>query len=371
MIDFLRDYDANVIAIMMLIVIYVISWLRAEVNNFAKRLLRIIIISNIIVLIVEPLTWEVDGMSGSAFHVLGYVTNSLMHVVPLVLFCLWFAYIDYKIHDNIKRIRRRYFYLFPAVVIFALMLINLFVPIIFSIDSLTNIYQRETLWFISFIIIYAMYAGLIAMVIKKRRQTNTLVIVSVLIFFILPFSSSLLQMIYDRFFYTYTTVSIAILISFIFLETISGGRDYLTGLYSRQSFDAYMHHLIEEGRTFMLLLIDLDNFKSVNDKYGHVYGDELLVDFSTMLSEVFDFADMIVRMGGDEFMVVLKEETPEVIASHIAVLHDKLANMPQLDHDLSFSHGYALYEEGLTFNEIYRRVDQKMYLEKHDKKTSM
>lgn len=369
MIAFLRDYDANVIAIMMLVVVYVITRLRADVNSFAKRLLRIIIIANIIALIVEPFTWVLDGMQGTAFYVLGYTANSLMYVVPLVLFCLWFTYIDYKIHDDIKRIRRRYFYLLPGFVVLLLMIINVFTPIVFSIDPMTNIYQRETLWFISFATVYMMYAWLIAMVIIKRRQTNTYVLVSVLLFFILPFSSSLLQMMYDRIFYTYTTVAIAVLISFIFLETISGGRDYLTGLYSRQSFDEYMHHLIEEKDTFMLLLIDLDNFKAVNDKYGHVYGDELLIRFTIMLSEVFSFADMIARLGGDEFMVVFKDDAPEIIAGHIAALRDKLANMPKPYHDLSFSHGYSLYEEGLTFNEIYRLVDHKMYREKHDKKT--
>jgi len=82
--------------------------------------------------------------------------------------------------------------------------------------------------------------------------------------------------------------------------------DELTGLFNRRMFNKAMEETIEDSKEpIHLALLDLDNFKKVNDKYGHYVGDEVLIELSGLLQKIFGFDKHIVsRWGGDEFAII-------------------------------------------------------------------
>lgn len=81
--------------------------------------------------------------------------------------------------------------------------------------------------------------------------------------------------------------------------------DSLTGLSNRRAFERHMEGRIADGKPFCLLMMDLDNFKVVNDSLGHVAGDDLLKQFGGELTRQFKAGEMVSRLGGDEFIAVL------------------------------------------------------------------
>lgn len=94
--------------------------------------------------------------------------------------------------------------------------------------------------------------------------------------------------------------------------------DTLTGLLNRKTFDAKITNTIASQRaahrratdksgTYCLAVLDIDHFKRVNDKFGHLYGDEVLLLFSRIMSKTFRDSDLLFRFGGEEFVVVLKD----------------------------------------------------------------
>ena len=84
----------------------------------------------------------------------------------------------------------------------------------------------------------------------------------------------------------------------------SKNRDELTKLYRRDVISGYMDNLINEGCPFTFAIIDIDNFKTINDSYGHQMGDTVLMTVAEILSKIVKNIGVVGRYGGDEFIFV-------------------------------------------------------------------
>jgi len=153
--------------------------------------------------------------------------------------------------------------------------------------------------------------------------------------------------------------------------------DELTSVYNRRGFVSLAdHHFAltsRTGGTLSLLYIDLDGMKGINDTYGHHEGDHALRTTAELLLRTFRFTDVIGRLGGDEFCVLLTPSGGETDADiAVARLEDQVAKVnvtEALVYDLSLSIGVARYEASTpcSLDELLRRADQAMYARKHGK----
>jgi len=146
--------------------------------------------------------------------------------------------------------------------------------------------------------------------------------------------------------------------------------DALTSLPNRLALDAQLTQTLRicerEGRQLALLLIDLDNFKNVNDSLGHHIGDELLKGVGQRLRECVRASDLVARLGGDEFVVALPEIDGPLTAARVAgKLQSSLADCYLVaDHVLyaTPSIGIALFPvDGLDGGTLLRNADSAMY----------
>lgn len=151
--------------------------------------------------------------------------------------------------------------------------------------------------------------------------------------------------------------------------------DPLTGLPNRillcDRMTMALANAMRKREKLAVMLIDLDNFKNVNDLYGHLMGDKLLQEVSSRLTVLFRASDTISRLGGDEFVVILNEmeETTAAIAAAEKIIR---AITPDLAVDgqamgISPSIGIAIYpQDGLATDELIKKADVAMY---HAKRT--
>ncbi|MBY4678748.1 putative bifunctional diguanylate cyclase/phosphodiesterase [Marinobacterium arenosum] len=147
-------------------------------------------------------------------------------------------------------------------------------------------------------------------------------------------------------------------------------RDPLTNLYNQRMFwELLDYELDRAGRhdySVALLLVDLDNFKSINDGYGHAAGDRLLAQFAETLNRELDSGDIICRYGGDEFVVVLPEADMER-ASKVSEQLMEVIHSVSLDHDgtelkVTGSVGVGVYPEHAdNRKDLFLFVDNLMY----------
>lgn len=144
--------------------------------------------------------------------------------------------------------------------------------------------------------------------------------------------------------------------------------DPLTGLYNRRFSEEQLRIEIARadrcGNPLVVLLLDLDNFKDINDRYGHSAGDLVLKEFARRLSKGTRGSDVAVRLGGDEFLVILPECPPEKVDIILSRVKDFEVETGQDRIPVSSSRGWAQHELADTAEELITRADKALYANK-------
>lgn len=156
-------------------------------------------------------------------------------------------------------------------------------------------------------------------------------------------------------------------------------KDPLTGLYNRNKAGELIVECLKKetparGNTHACMIMDIDNFKTLNDTLGHQMGDRALKDVSEILRKHFRKYDILCRLGGDEFLIFIKNIPENVIQKNVTNLLQKLELKYENETDcvkITASAGIALVNQGdLELNELYRRADMALYEVKHRAKNS-
>ncbi|MGB6845816.1 MAG: GGDEF domain-containing protein [Candidatus Acidiferrales bacterium] len=148
--------------------------------------------------------------------------------------------------------------------------------------------------------------------------------------------------------------------------------DQLTGLYNRRSGDQRMEQEIaraqRHGRPLTILLLDLDGLKLVNDKHGHAAGDAMLKGFAERVQRAIRGSDVAIRLGGDEFLVVLPECRAEEVRHVLGRIEGLTVDAGGEKIPCRFSRGWTDYKIGETAHELIKRADDLLYANKREGK---
>lgn len=156
---------------------------------------------------------------------------------------------------------------------------------------------------------------------------------------------------------------------------ISAEHDGLTGLLNRSTIDSYLASVLDQPEgsfQCMVNMVDIDNFKAINDTYGHETGDLVLVNLAAIFSRIIRKQDTVGRWGGDEFLFILQdvsiEESPELIRR----LHDEVATFDwsSILHvptpKVGISSGYTFCNGKESKTDILRTIDLHLYTAKQN-----
>ncbi len=147
--------------------------------------------------------------------------------------------------------------------------------------------------------------------------------------------------------------------------------DSMTKAYNRNYFEEVIQTKVFRKQPFAILFIDLDDFKKVNDNYGHLLGDALLVDFVAIMNSILRKENKLFRYGGDEFCVIFNDEQQAIGAKQRI---ENYTFVYQAGEDINISYdislGYLNYcgEDSVDIESLLHKVDQNMYADKKKKK---
>jgi diguanylate cyclase (GGDEF)-like protein len=155
-------------------------------------------------------------------------------------------------------------------------------------------------------------------------------------------------------------------------------RDPLTRLYNRHFFNEVVEHeaarFERNGEDISFIMIDLDNFKQINDDLGHLAGDSILIEASKLIRNTVRKSDLVFRFGGDEFLILMSNADTTKSTSMMGRLLDAVAAWNRNSSDafcceMSFSMGCSTHSRGDDIHVALKEADEQMYLHKSEKKS--
>ena len=154
----------------------------------------------------------------------------------------------------------------------------------------------------------------------------------------------------------------------------SAKKDPLTGIWNRKFIEDDMEKYFLTKNKGIFILFDVDNFKKVNDTYGHVFGDSILCKFARIIENKVGVRDVEARIGGDEFAVFLKGDyTDDEINSYCEMIlksvHNDMRDESELSYNPTVSIGISVApDDGMDFQTLYHRADKALYYVKQNGK---
>ena len=152
-------------------------------------------------------------------------------------------------------------------------------------------------------------------------------------------------------------------------------RDSLTGLFNRSYTEEIVNKLLNSGEKGALFMIDMDNFKAINDNYGHIAGDHTLKMFAETMVKYSKEEDVLCRIGGDEFVMFISGETSKSVLGNKAsdIISDLVYKLEECKFETNSSVSIGIAQapgDGSDFKTIYNAADKALYYVKQNGKNS-
>jgi diguanylate cyclase len=174
-----------------------------------------------------------------------------------------------------------------------------------------------------------------------------------------------------------TDQAVGILTTMLLLAEFKGKTDPLTGTYNRRAFDEVIERLTKDNSTqFALVIFDIDDFKKVNDGYGHATGDKVLVEVAHELKEALRNKDFLARIGGEEFCAVIPLDLFNDLELFCRKCNTSIEEMGRVLSDaqpvgpITISQGAGIYDHSKPFKDFFNEVDAKLYEAKQSGKNT-
>lgn len=368
----LSTMDSSLLSFVVLAIIYFNVYNRQEKVFLQYKLFIDLVRSNMAMLVIDILGWIFNGLPGMGNLAANTGFNLLLYLTEPIPLMLGFLYTNFQVlrdENQIERLKKRFVLLWFANAVPAVM--SLQTGWFFFVDS-QNIYHRgEYYWchvaYCASLMVYSLGFILYNRNLLERRYFHSL-----LLFYAPQIIGSSIQNFKYGVSYNWSGMMVSLLVIFFNIQDRGLNTDYLTGLYNRRQLDNYMKAKIKKsaaGKSFSAILIDLNEFKQINDRLGHDAGDEALRDAVGIIKKCLRNDDFVARFGGDEFFVILDihdRELLELTANRLREGADQFNVETSKEYEISFSLGYDVYEgwRELSPDAFFKHIDALMYADK-------
>ncbi len=368
----IQTLDVYFFSLFLLVLISVKALNNSNAKTPQSRVFSVLIVLTFLIIIADCITVLFDGQQGHRIRIVLAVASVFGYILQLLICVSWFWYAraivfrDRKLFGVGSLIEA-----VPAVFCVLAAIASWWTGWIFHFDT-QNHYSRGAL----FALIPAasfLYLGLgYFMIIWYRKNIESRHFIALLSFVLPPTIAGAIQTMLYGVTLLWPSMTISLLIIYLAIQNELLLLDYLTGINNRRSFDLELRRRVINARNmqpFALLLIDIDNFRLKNDRYGHIECDDTLITFAKLLSYCFFHDGFVCRYGGDEFAIIVdlqRLEDMDFIRGRLQSKIDDWNAASAKDWHLSVNIGCAAYlpSEKFTADHFLVTVDRLLSLDK-------
>ena len=371
--------ELNLICLMILVKI---AWQsQTNVNQQMKRVLfRNVIYGLIITISLDTIWMLIDGHLFPGAIMLNKIVNALFLGAGVLMGCVWYLYVLDTLKYRMTR-RLQFIVLLPGIIFMLLNILSIWTGWMFTVNE-QNVYMRGS-WFIvhaigSVMMLIVSLIHIVILMIVGRPGVPMRVLKRLLGFYIIPVAGTLLTLPYTGMPGTWTCASVSVMLMYIEDQDRAILTDDLTGLNNRKNlsmiFDEYVKQRGPEKQLYLYML-DLDDFKLINDKLGHSTGDQALVEAAHLIrSEVRGVQAVVMRYGGDEFLIMgfFPNDKPALdFKNRIKQAFEDWNRTHDTPYELHTSVGFNAYNDGQSLEEFVSSADEMLYADKRRHKTTI
>jgi diguanylate cyclase (GGDEF)-like protein len=367
----------NIYSLLILIVLYHQNNKFQDDKKLNNKIFRSMMQLTFVLLFLDILS-RFDGNIDSFYPIFNHIGNFLVFLLSPILASLWLLYVHYQIFNLEKKTRKLKK---PLIVINLLnaflVILNLWYGWFYYID-INNIYNRGPYFFIStlFSVILIVFASIL--ILKYRNNIGRKYYLSLALFAIPPLIGIGLQILFYGISIVLNSIVLSLLIAFLYIQNKNMSTDHLTGLYNRKIFESYLKEKINtasRNSTFSAIMLDVNNFKTINDTFGHEMGDQALEVAGKLLKSSIRANDFLARYGGDEFFLILDISNEKELKATINRINRKISEFNSrglYPFELYFSMGYAIYDykSKMGLKKFLSYIDKLMYEDKEEYRQS-
>lgn len=367
--------DINLFSAFGLLLVASIAFRRLD---HRERLNRAFFFTSLLIigeLLIEAATCWINGIPGSGIRVLSVILHVFLFLGAPFLTTYWFLLLCQVVIPPKKDPKwLKFVVLVPQVANFLIVILSPWFGWVFSIGA-GNVYERGPLFLVSWIVTYSFLALSVGVIVRNRKRMSLWNIALLLIACSLPLFGGLLQATLYGILTMWPSVAMALIILYLFLQERLVHLDGLTGAWNRESFEHYINERLRlhPDWPFAALYFDLDHLKSINDRFGHPEGDVALRESVNIIRSVIGSEDIIARMGGDEFVVILNTDDAVKLDSVRLSILDRLEQYNKNSgkpYSIGLSVGTGLYGPHFSSIEHFiHQLDKRMYESKRLKDT--
>lgn len=334
-----------------------------------------IVLSLMFILFADAGAWVVYGQPGHSAYVMNYVFNILLFALSPIPPALWYMYSDYQIFHSVQRIKRASWFINPIIFVHVVLsVVSPFLGWYFFIDP-NNIYHRGMPGF--YLVFLLLTIGPVLFVFVKtlvhRKRIEKRYLPALLLFAVPPLVGTTIQVLIFGVNILWSCAVLSVLHIFISVQNHRLNTDFLTGAYNRRQLSHFMKELVAQSTLdtpFGGIMLDLDDFKKINDTFGHAEGDRALEETVKLIRQSLREQDLVFRYGGDEFLAILETHTLQDLEAAVARIRstfERFNASAAKPYPLSPSIGCLPYERdsGMKPDEYIDQLDKMMYQAKN------
>ncbi len=363
--------DINIISFLVLSIFLYLAVKRLDLSDKLNR--WYVYISSVILLqiLIETSTVLMNRIDTSFFITMSYILHTMLFIIGPICAYAWFYFMVYYVinKDEVLFIIK----LISKILLFISITFSILSPIngwIFSVSE-GNVYMRGPLfiYFMSVPYIYLLAATTYVYIYRNRvlKQEKPLLY----IYGLLPIVGGVAQILVYGVLLVWSSIAFTLVFAYVFLIERTTQIDYLSQAITRESFFRNIDRQIARSSqdNYGMVFLDMNKLKKINDEFGHSEGDIAIQNTVRLIKECLNNNEWVVRMGGDEFLIVLNIDNHDLLQSRINDINksfDDYNHNSNKPYKLSFSYGADIFKaENYELEAFIRKLDQQMYLSKN------